>query len=470
MKFIGRKTELSELETLYDSGKFQFGYIYGRRRIGKSTLLEMFTKDKKTLAFFATDSDDSLIRKSFSKNLELIANKANGTYDNWFDFFKAIDEYFQDEKGVFYIDEYPNILLTRDGKRKKTDFASSLQKAIDTLFKKRKFMLILSGSNVSFVENEIKKYNYELYQRHTFSLKLKKLEFNEALSAFDNIKDNFEKAKFLILGNTFPLYISSFDLSKSFDENLDLLFYNSTALFNDDPSKIITSEVASSGVYASIIYAISINKTSAQEIAKFLEEDVNKIYKYIDELVENEVLIKRTSFKSKRNITYEIADPMLAFYYRFVRDKAQLIRNGYGSIIKKRDKDAINNFIEHYFEKLCITYLEYLNKNGLLQGFYFNFENFNIEKSELKRSIEIDIVGEDNDKLLIAEAKFSKSRKGLSLYNHMLENVSVKPFKDYKEKEFYIFSASGFDEKLKEIKNDNLHLIDLDEMFKSEQC
>lgn len=466
MEFLGRKRELKELENLYNSNKFQFGYIYGRRRIGKSTLLEMFSQGKKTLPFFATDSDDSLLRKSFTNTFNILTDSANGTFDTWFDFFKAIDDYFKDEKGIVYIDEYPNILLTRDGKRKKTDFASCLQRAIDTLFKKRNIMLILSGSNVSFIENEIKKYNYELYQRHTFSLRLNKLEFNEALEAFDSVEDKFEKARFLILANTFPLYLSSYDLTKTFDENLDLLFYNSTALFNDDPSKIITSEVASSGLYASIIYAITINKTSAKEIAEYFEQGINKIYKYLDELVENDVLIKKVSFKSKRNITFEIKDPMMAFYYRFIREKTLFIQTGYGATIKQLDRNAINNFMEHYFEKLCMTYLEYLNKNGLLQGFYLSFGNFNVENTALNRSVEIDIVGEDYDNLLIGEVKFSKHKKGISLYKHMLENVSIEPFASYKKKHFYIFSANGFDDEIKTIKDENLHLIDLDKMFK----
>ncbi len=466
MEFIGRKKELKQLENFYNSEKFEFGYIYGRRRIGKSTLMEMFLKGKKSLSFFATDSEDIINRKAFSNDFSEQTNLNVGVFDDWYSFFKAVDSYFQDEKGVFFIDEYPSILLTRDGKRKNSDFATSLQKAIDILFKKRKITIILTGSNVSFIEKEINKYNYELYQRHTFSLKLKKLDFIEALEAFKDVKDVKEKARFLILTNTFPLYITAIDKTKSFDENLDLLFYNESALFSDDPSKIITSDISSSGLYASIIYAISINYNNAREIANYLEEDVNKIYKYINELIENDVLIKRTSFKSKRNITYEIVDPMLAFYYRFIRGKNELIKSGYGKIIKKRDKNAINKFIEHYFEKLCITYLEHLNRNGLLEGFYENFENFNVENNVLlNRSVEIDIVGEDNDNLLVSEVKFSSSKKGKNVYFHMLENISIKPFSDYENKYLYIFSASGFDDFLKEIDDKNLHLIDLKTMF-----
>lgn len=270
--------------------------------------MEMFLKGKKSLSFFATDSEDNINRKAFSNDFNEQTSLNVGVFKDWYSFFKAIDSYFKDEKGVLFIYEYPSILLTRDGKRKKSDFITSLQKAIDLLFKKRKITIILTGSNVTFIEREINKYNYELYQRHTFSLKLKKLSFDEALEALKDVSDLKEKAKPLILTNTFPLYLFSINTKKSFDENLDLLFYNQSAIFSDDPSKIITSDLSSSGLYASIIVTISNNFTSAKEIATFLEEDVNKIYKYIDELIENDVLIKRTTFKSKRHINYEIVD------------------------------------------------------------------------------------------------------------------------------------------------------------------
>lgn len=123
--------------------------------------------------FYATDSADSLIRDSFSDTLSEKTKHECCRFSTWYDFFKAVDEYFGNNKGVMVIDEYPNIIFTKDGK--KTDFQSSLPKAIDLLFKNRKFVLILAGSNVSLMKNEIQNYNTLLYQRNTFSLLVKNL-------------------------------------------------------------------------------------------------------------------------------------------------------------------------------------------------------------------------------------------------------------------------------------------------------
>ena len=407
---IGRRNELAILNRRFNSDNFEFGYIYGKRRIGKTTLMSMFSENKKSLMFYVTDSADSLIRDSFSDTLSEKSQHEYGRFSTWYDFFKAVDEYFGNDKGVMVIDEYPNIILTKDGKKKKTDFQSSLQKAIYLLFKNKKNVLILAGSNVSFIKNEIQNCNTPLYQRNTFSLLVKKFESNKALSCLNNVQNNFTKAKILTLTNTFPYYLSLIDTNLSFDENLIKLFYGKDSIFITNPIQIITSSKKDGGTYSSILSVIAKGKDTLTEICEALKEDSNSIYNFIKELIKDDVLIKRSTFQSKRNIHYEILDPMLAFYYRFIRENTNNIQTGFGLQIKERQNDAIKEFIEHYFEKLCITYLEYLSKDNKLDGLFFNFENYKVENSILNRSIELDIVSQDEDHLLVGEVKFSKNK------------------------------------------------------------
>lgn len=141
-KYFGRKKQLALLNKRFYSEKFEFGYLYGQRRIGKTSLLKMLSKDKKVINFYAADSSDIDIKASFSNTLNESMNLISGVYPTWFDFFKILDECIGDQKILVTIDEYPNIVVGRDGKRKQTDFDSSLQKAIDLLFKYRKFTLI----------------------------------------------------------------------------------------------------------------------------------------------------------------------------------------------------------------------------------------------------------------------------------------------------------------------------------------
>lgn len=469
MKYIGRKRELALLEGIYKSDRFEFGYLYGQRRIGKTTLMEMFRQNKKALMFFATDSEDIDIRNSFSYSLSSQTNRNyNGSFRNWFAFFEAVDSYFGDDHGLVVIDEYPNIVLTRDGKRKKTDFSSSLQQAIDTLFKFRKFTFILTGSNVSFLENEIISSKAPLYQRNTFSLLLKKFEWDEACEAAADIADDMEKARIIALTNTFPYYLSLIDTELTADENITKLFYSPSAVFTDDPGKIITASIAAGGLYASILNAVSAGNNTLKGLCSSLQSDSSKMSKYINELINNNVLRKRKNFNSARNVTYEICDPMLAFYHRFIRENAEMIKTGYGHLIKKEQQNAINSFIARAFENECITYLEYLNKQGKLNTLYYDFENGKMDNTPLNRSVELDAVAAKNNCILAAECKFSKNSRTMKDYYDMKEDVSIPPFSLYERKELYLFGAAGFENDLLNVNDSSLHLISLKTMFSSD--
>ena len=466
MHFFGRKRELKLLEEKYNSDKFEFGYLYGQRRIGKTTLLEMFHRGKESLMFYATDSEDIDIRKDFSKVLVRNINSSfTGNFDTWYSLFETISNYFKDNKGLLIIDEFPNIILTRDGKRKRTDFLSSLQKAIDTLFIHQKFTLILTGSNVSFLENEINNSRTPLYQRNTFSLLLKKFEWDEAVSFLSNVKDNMEKAKILALTNTFPYYLSLINQDKSFDENLVDLFYSETSIFTDDPSKIITSNIVTSGLYASLIKNISNGNNEIKILTEVLKMDSSKISKYLVELCKSNIIKRRFNFNSNRHIQFEISDPMLCFYYRFIRGNDELIKTGYGNLIRKEQINQIKDFISRAFEYECLTYLEYLNKNGKLNAFYNDFGNCKIDNTDLNRSIEIDIIASKNNNLLVSECKFSKNRRNIEDVINIKKDLSSNIFSQFSNIDIYLFGASGFSNELETKSDKNIHLIDLDIMF-----
>ena len=112
-----------------------------------------------------------------------------------------------------------------------------------------------------------------------------------------------------------------------------------------------------------------------------------------------------------------------------------------------------------------MTYLEYLSKNLKLNGCFLEFENFYFESKILARTIEIDAISKDEDKILIAETKFSINKRTLKDYKDMLDDLKAEIFRPYKNIELYLFGANGFDDKIKDIKNEHLHLIDLDDMF-----
>ena len=109
--FIGRKKELDALNWRYKSNRKEFGVLYGRRRIGKSSILNEFLKDKKGLLFQAKQDNSYGNLKSFSYELDNLLNLPDTfVFASWQHALKAIQEYVKDERFALVIDEYPYIV------------------------------------------------------------------------------------------------------------------------------------------------------------------------------------------------------------------------------------------------------------------------------------------------------------------------------------------------------------------------
>lgn len=464
--FYGRKKELSVLEKRFNSDKFEFGFIYGQRRIGKTSLLDEFGKTHKTMMFFASDSDDVSIRKDFSIQLfNYLAQENFASFDNWESFFVALKNSFKNEKAMIVFDEYPNIIVGHDGKRKKTDFDEKLQNAIDHIFKDTNLSIVVMGSNVSFMENLINDKNGPLYKRHTFSLFVNKLEWEDALNFVNNMSLD-DKIKILSLTDTHPYYLSYINQNESFDDNLNNFFFNIDSLITVNPAFTISSNVSITGFYAGIMRCLSQKINTIKQISASLNAESGKVSIYMDELIKAGIVTKSSYFNLKRSTYYEINDRMTAFFFRFVQPYLDHIKLGNGLRIKEKENNAIDNFIHHSYENLCVTYLNHLNSGGLLSTYYLEFNNFKADNTSIGRSVEIDILAEEKDHLLIAECKHSKNQKGINEYSKLKEDVSIKPLCDYSKKEFYLFSHNGFTEDLLSLKDDELHLISSSDMVR----
>ena len=138
MKFIGRKREMEKLESEY-SRDSSFVVIYGRRRVGKTTLIKEFLKDKTAFYFLATEEIESQSMKRLAGVVARTTKNRllqNATFTDWLDLFQVIADYEPEKKKVFVIDEFPYLVKTNSA------FPSILQNAWDEVLKDKKVMLI----------------------------------------------------------------------------------------------------------------------------------------------------------------------------------------------------------------------------------------------------------------------------------------------------------------------------------------
>ena len=171
--FVGRERELTALERLYASDKFEFVVIYGRRRVGKTALISQFIKDKKAVYFMGVESNLKQNLENFSRNI--LEYGSDISADMSFQSFQAALEYVfqkaQKERLILAIDEYPYVA------RVSRSLASTMQMLIDQYKDRSKLMLILCGSSMSYMEDQVLAYKSPLYGRRTAQMKILPFDF-----------------------------------------------------------------------------------------------------------------------------------------------------------------------------------------------------------------------------------------------------------------------------------------------------
>ena len=172
MNFFGREYELAELEKSYQSDKFEFTVIYGRRRVGKTFLIQKYIEDKDSIYYMASRTGGlNLERLSLLVNEKLGLGNFGPVYKDYFTLFQAVGKMAQDKRLVFVIDEYPFLAESNEG------ISSIIQAMCDHDWKKSKLHLILCGSSMSFMEKQVLSAKSPLYGRRTSQIRVKPFTF-----------------------------------------------------------------------------------------------------------------------------------------------------------------------------------------------------------------------------------------------------------------------------------------------------
>ena len=257
--FVGRESELAELERRWAGDRFEFGVVYGTRRIGKTTMLQEFIKGKKAFYFQARKADEKDNLSAFSREYRRFRGMDEHVrYESFSDAFESIASDASSGRMVLIIDEIAYLC------QKNQSLLSLLQFFVDGVFRQARLMLILSGSNVSFMEEILNNRNDPLYQRATFQIHLEKMPFHEA-RAFVEDRSIEEQVQYLGLFGPHPYYLGMIDHSVSFQENVRQLLYSKYGTLLDAPEKIMPVGVSELSHWVSAS-ARKLQKLSASRI------------------------------------------------------------------------------------------------------------------------------------------------------------------------------------------------------------
>jgi len=354
--FLCRDNELKKLSIRYDSGSPECIVIYGRRRVGKTALINEFTKDKPTIYFPAlnTTAKDNLA--ALSRSIQHYLNPAAADYPVYPSFdsaFAEITRIAKKEHIIFVIDELPYLA------KADSSIPSRLQHLIDHDWAQTDIFLILCGSSMSFMEKEVLSEKSPLFGRRTAQMKIEPMSYLDTAKFHPELSLEDNALIYAVTGGV-PHYINKLDVRGSVRDALINNFFDTSAYLFEEPENLLKQELREPAVYNSIIASIAGGSTRLSDVAASVGMESAACSKYISVLTELGIVKKTEPVidKSKRKVLYRISDPFFNFWYRFV--PANMMSISAGTIDRTFDV-AIGSYLNQYmglpFEDICRQYL-----------------------------------------------------------------------------------------------------------------
>jgi len=461
--FVGRKNELEILNKAYQKDSFQFPVIYGRRRVGKTTLINNFCKNKKTIYFVAVQS-------TAKENLEILSAQIlsalapeapKNPFSSFRDAFEYVFNQAMHERIIFTIDEYPYLAKSNSA------VSSILQAAIDKHQENSKLFLILCGSSMSFMEKQILSSKSPLYGRRTSQLKLLPFDYLESAEMLPGFT-NEEKIIFYSITGGIPEYLFRVDNQLSLQENVRDLFFDPSGRLFEEPTNLLKQELKIPETYNAIITAVADGSSKLNEIATKVDIETSQCSKMLATLISLGLVRKEypvTETNSKKSI-YLLADGMFIFWYRFVLPDLSRITAGLGeTVCEEVFEEQLANHTGHAFEECVKQYMWRVLKKKESPISFKKIGRWWGSNPKERREEEIDFIAFSGDKAIFGECKWRGAQIGEDVLNELVRKSALFP--QFKSSHYMLFSKSGFKTSLRDKaeKQDNILLVGLDELF-----
>ena len=462
--FIGRTRELDTLNKLYDSDKFEFAVLYGRRRVGKTALISEFIHGKKAIYFMGVESNEKQNLENFSQSI-MEYSSGNIMQTSFLSLQVALEYVFelaQKEKLILAIDEYPYIA------RSSKSFASTLQMLIDKYKDTSKLMLILCGSSMSYMEDHVLAYKAPLYGRRTAQMKIFPFDFEETCAYFQKFSPEDMALIYGIVGGT-PQYLLQMDDRISVEENIKNTFLNPSSSIYEEPENLLKQEVREPALYNAIITAVASGASHMAEISTKVGEETSVCTRYLKNLIGLGIVRKETPYgeKESRKSLYVIADHMFRFWYRFIPDNNSIISRGAADLAYQRIAPHLSDYMGKVFEDICMQYLWKLLLDGKSQVLFADLGRWWGTDPKTRSQTEIDIMGEqDKTTALFGECKWTNENVDVGVLDTLVERSQLF---HYSKTVLYLFAKKGFTQGCVKKANEmgNVVMVTFEDIMKS---
>jgi len=449
-KFIDREQEMETLVEEYNREGSSLVIMYGRRRVGKTTLISEFIKGKNALFFLASQESEAQNRNLFKEKAAEFINSdllRNATVSDWDTIFKAIIETKFETKPIIVIDEFQYI-----GKSNSA-FPSIMQRIWDGLLKDKSVMLILCGSLITMMKEQTLEYSSPLYGRRTAQIKLKQIPFSYYENFFPNKESKELIAMYSVTGGV-PKYIESLREEKDIYSAIKKYVLNPSSYLYDEPHFLLQQEVTEIGSYFSLIKTIAAGNSKLSAIATALELPQTRLTKYLKTLIDLDILEREVPIteenpdKSKKGL-YRIKDNFIKFWFAFIYPNLSFLESGNTEIVmKKIEKGFVSGQVSFVYEDVCRQKMWKMNADEVWPFTFSKIGRYWDNNTE----IDIAALDPDGKNLILGECKYWKEPVGINIFANLEEKAKKVAWNKNNRKTWYIlFSTGGFTTELKEL-------------------
>lgn len=438
MKFYNREAELSALEQTYSTLqlKASMTVITGRRRIGKTQLALEFIKNKPSLYLFVSKKAENLLCEEYISQIkEKFKITPHGKITEFKDIFLILLEIAKTQPLVLIIDEFQEFININ------SSVFSDLQKLYDLHRATSKIQIIFLGSVSSLVYKIFQSSKEPLFGRADKIINLKPFtpkEIHKILS--DNNQDKIETLfDYFKLTGGIPKYIEQFINAKAFTFNqmIDYIFSLGSPLLEEGKNILIEEFGKEYGGYFSILELIASGKTNRPAIESVLQKNIGGHLERLDD--DYAVIEKYKPINAKphsRLQKYQIKDPFLRFWFRFIYSNKSTVEIGNFDFIKQIIQRDISTYDGKILESFFYELLANSNRYNKI-GSYWEKDGTN----------EIDLVAINDLKknIFIIEVKKNKNKINLNLLKEKaLKLENTYPGYEFFYQGFSLSDAKGF--------------------------
>ena len=423
MKFVDRIEETARLRDALSREKSSLVVVYGRRRLGKSTLIKRVLSDR-DVYFLADRSEGQHQRTLLAKVIaQVFSDFDKLTYPDWESMFRAVN-YRADKRFTLCLDEFPYLV------EQSPELPSVLQKIVDE--KQLKYNLVLCGSSQNMMYGLFLDSTAPLYGRADEIMRLAPIclpYIQEALG----LDATAAIEEYSVWGGV-PRYWELRESRNSLDDALWHNILSVNGALYEEPIKLFQDDVKDIVKTSTIMSYIGTGANRLSEIAGRCDEPATNLSRPLKKLIDLEFLEKDVPFgideKNAKKSLYKIADPFMAFYYQFVVPNRSFIELNRRLPIDQALNTHFSEYVSMQWEKMCRDAVTGNLVNGVVYGKAKRWWGSVLNEAKKAEQVEFDVVAESIDKkyLLVGECKWTTQENGKQLTAELLRKAKLLPF------------------------------------------